>query len=245
MRRRRLRGLALAASAMACGAAASAQVSARERELEARVGAPVEVVVARRDIGARTPVRERSAARLLEQRLVPARYAPPDALTTPADAVGLRTAVPIPAGAYLTAGLLAPPEGQGPADGSPLGPGERAIELTVAGSDDLLAAPAGARVDVLVTTEGPDGGGRTEVALEAVQLLAVRRADEALAEGSGRAAEGPSRGALAATLRVPVRAAVFLAAADGFAREIRLLARPPGDRRTIGGLTASMAAGSP
>jgi pilus assembly protein CpaB len=37
-----------------------------------------------------------------------------------------------------------------------------------------------------------------------------------------------------ATLRVTVRQAVYLTAADNFAREIRLLARPPGDRSAAG-----------
>jgi pilus assembly protein CpaB len=36
---------------------------------------------------------------------------------------------------------------------------------------------------------------------------------------------------VAASLRVTVRQAVFLAAAQSFAREIRLLPRAPGDRR--------------
>jgi pilus assembly protein CpaB len=36
---------------------------------------------------------------------------------------------------------------------------------------------------------------------------------------------------VAATLRVTVRQAVYLAAAQAFAREIRLLARAPGDHR--------------
>ena len=38
-----------------------------------------------------------------------------------------------------------------------------------------------------------------------------------------------------ATLRVTVRQAVYLTAAQNFAREIRLLARAPGDRRRQGG----------
>jgi pilus assembly protein CpaB len=39
---------------------------------------------------------------------------------------------------------------------------------------------------------------------------------------------------VAATLRVSVRQAVYLAAAQAFARELRLLARAPGDRRRTG-----------
>ena len=44
---------------------------------------------------------------------------------------------------------------------------------------------------------------------------------------------------VAATLRVTVRQAVYLAAAGSFAREIRLLARAPGDRRRVGAVSAA------
>ena len=44
---------------------------------------------------------------------------------------------------------------------------------------------------------------------------------------------------VAATLRVTVRQAVYLAAAGSFAREIRLLARAPGDRRREGTVSAA------
>ena len=53
----------------------------------------------------------------------------------------------------------------------------------------------------------------------------------------GTASAGRTR-AVAATLRVSVRQAVDLAAAGSFAREIRLLARAPGDRRRVGALSA-------
>ncbi len=38
-----------------------------------------------------------------------------------------------------------------------------------------------------------------------------------------------------ATLRVSLRQAIYLTAADNFAREIRVLARPPGDHSRAGG----------
>jgi hypothetical protein len=41
-----------------------------------------------------------------------------------------------------------------------------------------------------------------------------------------------------ATLRVTLRQAVYLTAADNFAREIRLLARPPGDHSPAGAAVA-------
>ena len=57
-------------------------------------------------------------------------------------------------------------------------------------------------------------------------MLAARAAPAAAREDAG-----PQ---VAATLRVTVRQAVYLAAAGAFAREIRLLARAPGDRRRAG-----------
>ena len=101
--------------------------------------------------------------------------------------------------------------------------GERAVEVVATGS---AALAAGARVDVLVTRERGSGGGDTELALEDVEVLATRPAPNR-DDGGG----GPQR---AATLRVTVRQAVYLAAAGAFARDIRLLARAPGDHRLAG-----------
>jgi pilus assembly protein CpaB len=92
----------------------------------------------------------------------------------------------------------------------------------------------GARVDVLVTRDGDAGGapGGAELALQDVEVLAARRASVSETPRGGDAS-GPL---VAATLRVGVRQAVFLAAAQSFAREIRLLVRAPGDRRHDGGV---------
>jgi hypothetical protein len=46
--------------------------------------------------------------------------------------------------------------------------------------------------------------------------------------------EAPEANTALATLRVTLRQAVYLTAADNFGREIRLLVRPPGDRSTTG-----------
>ncbi|MFL5826552.1 MAG: hypothetical protein ACJ76V_08525, partial [Thermoleophilaceae bacterium] len=50
---------------------------------------------------------------------------------------------------------------------------------------------------------------------------------------SGGQPADPSKGVSTslATLRVTLRQAVFLTAAQSFARELRLLPRPPGERR--------------
>jgi pilus assembly protein CpaB len=77
----------------------------------------------------------------------------------------------------------------------------------------------------VVSTEPRDGPGRTFVALEGVELLALRPG------GAAHDADGAARTATAtATLRVTLKQAVYLSAAENYAREVRLLPRPPGDR---------------
>jgi pilus assembly protein CpaB len=87
----------------------------------------------------------------------------------------------------------------------------------------------------LVSTEPREGPGRSFLALEDVELLELRA-------GEGRASPTTSRdeggaaapAAAVATLRVTLRQAVYLTAAQNFAREVRLLPRPPGDSRRAG-----------
>lgn len=217
--RRRRRALAMLALALVSGWLAASDVRSRETRARAGVGATTTALVARADIGAGKPV----AGADVELRRVPERFLPPDVLPSAAEAVGLRAAVAIPRGGYVTASALAvgPPDGRGAA----LAPGERAVDVSVSntGADEL--AGAGARVDVLVTT-GKDGGpGRTTLALQDVPLLGVRPAG------------GQDADQLVATLRVTVRQAVYLTAAQNFAQEVRLLPRPQGDRAGAGKLS--------
>ena len=108
----------------------------------------------------------------------------------------------------------------------------------MSGGEALAAAPPGARVDVVVSSERASSGGRSVLALEAVELLGVRPLDG----GGGDGGEGGAAAATTqATLRVSVRQAVYLATAENFASEVRLLVRPPGDRGRVG--AAAVAAG--
>jgi pilus assembly protein CpaB len=218
----RRRGLLLLCFALVCGGLAASQVRQRERRAEAAVGPLVPVVVAKRTLTADRRLRPGD----LGVRRVPARFAPPDVLSASGDLAGARTAVPVAAGGYLTAGVL----GGGAARGSdPLRAGERALEMGVAGGSALASAEPGARVDVLVTSRREDAGGRTFVGLENVELLGLRAAngEGATTDGSPGAAATPTA---LATLRVSARQAVYLTAAANFAQELRLVVRPPGDR---------------
>jgi pilus assembly protein CpaB len=217
--------------ALACGALAASEVSDRVSEVEGRIGAPVPVVVAARDIEPGAEL-DRGDLRLSQ---VPQRFAPPDAPTSPDQAVGLRTAGAVAAGSPITAGVVGTAvDGDSP---GALRRGERAAEVAVAGGASLAeTAVPGARVDVIVSTDPGDGPGSSFVALEDVELLA-------LAPGGGAggapldADPTAAAGSAIATLRTTLRQAVYLTAAQSYAREVRLLPRPPGDRRRIGRAT--------
>jgi pilus assembly protein CpaB len=66
-----------------------------------------------------------------------------------------------------------------------------------------------------------------------VELLALRSGTSGAA-GGGEQDGAAARAGAVATLRVGLRQAVYLTAAQNFAREVRLLPRPPGDRRRLG-----------
>lgn len=225
--RRRRAGLLLAL-ALACGGLAASEVNGLVRDVEGRVGAPVPVLVAARDIAPGTELSTRDVA----VREVPRRFAPPDAFADPPDVAGAVPVAPLARGSYLTAAALGARATESERGGV-LRRGERAVEVGVAGVEGIAGSGASAgRVDVLVSTEPRDGAGRTFLALQDVELLDLRGADEATAADPGD--EGAPSAAAVATLRVTLRQAVYLTAAGNFAREVRLLARPPGDRGRSG-----------
>jgi pilus assembly protein CpaB len=229
---RRRRGLLLLSIALASGGLAASEVRDRERRAAERLGPEVEVLVAARDLRAGSRV-GRGALAL---RRVPARFVPPGALPSPAGVVGARIAVPVRAGGYLDAGLFASTEDG--REGGAVRRGERAVTVEVSGGAAAAGLTPGARVDVLVSTETGAGGGRTVMALAGAELLRVGEAGGGAYADPANAEPSPAGPTALATLRVTVRQAIYLTAADNFAGEIRLLARPPGDHARAGGAVA-------
>jgi pilus assembly protein CpaB len=228
----------LLALALACGGLAASRVQTRESQVEAAVGPLVPVLVTRADVAAGETLKPQQLA----IRQVPERFVPTDALASPDQVAGQRISGALAAGGYVTAGALqsagGPGDGQN-APGAPVRSGERSVDVAVAGGAELAGAPPGTRVDVIVTTEPRGGGssasagGRTYLALQSVELLGAKPADGA-SGGAGAAGDGAAaHAATTATLRVTLRQAVFLTAAQSFAREIRLLVRAPGDKRAV------------
>ena len=158
---------------------------------------------------------DRIDPRKLVVRHVPARFAPHGTFASPHELAGQRASAAVPAGADVTASALT--DTTASTTGAPVAKGERVAEVLAAGPPDLITA--GTRVDVLVTREPrPGAPGGTDLALQDVEVLAATPAP---------ADSGPPR--IAASLRVTLRQAVYLAAAQSFARELRLLPRSPGD----------------
>lgn len=172
------------------------------------------VLVAASDLEAGRGLDPATIAEKLEVRRVPVRFAPPDALTAPAEAVGLVPAGPVPAGSYLLAGQLHPPRGReaGPA----LGRGRRPVEIAVTGVGALTslgAQPVGSKVDVVVTAEPEgSGSGRTYVAAPAVPLLGI---------GAGGA--GSNGESTTVTLGLTKSQALRLITAESFARRVTVI----------------------
>ena len=205
---RRRRALLLLGLAVVLGGLAWTDVARREAALRRQLGPAVRVVVARVDLGAGRKVR----AADLALREVPARYAPVGAAELPEMLVGRRLAAAVPRGGFLGAGQI---ETAVTTPGPQVRRGERAADVVAVGAASLVVP--GVRVDVLVTR---DGGG-TQLALQDVEVLAAAPAPDAAAGRPGERVQ--------ATLRVRLQEAVFLAAAQSFAREVRLLPRAAGD----------------
>jgi len=221
---RRRRAFLLGGLALLLGALAASDVAGREAALERRIGPLVPVVVTRAQVPAGTAF----DLDALAVRRVPARFAPAGAATAPGELAGLRAGVDVPAGADVGVGMVDRGEQTG-ATGAPVRPGERVAELVAAGSPELIQP--GGRVDVVVTRGGDEGSaGATQLALEDVEVLSALPADPA-APGEGPAAGGAALPRVVASLRVTLRQAVYLAAAQAFATELRLLPRAPGDDR--------------
>jgi pilus assembly protein CpaB len=212
---RRRRAAVLLGLALLLGGLAASDVAGREAALRRAIGPTVPVVVVRNRLAAG----DAFDVRHLAIRRVPARFAPAMAYGSTSALAGTRAAVALEAGEDV--GSSSVDDGTRAA-GAPVRVGERVAELVARGSAELIRA--GSRVDVLVTRERGDGSGATTVALEDAEVLTARAAS---GEEDGSAAGDR----VAVSLRVTVRQAVYLAAAQSFARELRLLPRAADDRR--------------
>ena len=228
---RRRRGIVILGLAATCGGLAASSVDRYADDVAAQVGPLRPVVVASRDLPRGTLINALTARDSLALRRVPARFAPAAALHAPGQAVGYRTLVSLGAGDYVGESQLGIARRRRPQEHRPAG---RLVEVGVTGATGIAAAlRPGAVVDVLVTTEGSGATPRTYLALQRVELVGFR------GDGGRSAAD---EGDATATLRVTLRQAVTLTAAQNFAREVRLVPRARGDAQRVGPIAVSSAA---
>jgi Flp pilus assembly protein CpaB len=212
---RRARALAFLIAAVICAILAATVAGRYRARIEARYGPLRPVVVATAELAVGEPISVERARVAMAVRRVPTRFIPPDALNSPADALGRAPGATIPAGSYVLGAQLAVPRPkEPPAPG--VGAGLRPVQITVAGAEALTvggAAPEGRLVDVVVSRQA--GLGRSasaHIAASGVKLLALA------------APAGPGE-PWSATLAVTEQQALSLIAAQSAGREIRLLPR--------------------
>jgi Flp pilus assembly protein CpaB len=213
---RRTRALAFLGLALVTAALAAGIADSYGSRVANGYGPLRQVVIAAKSLKAESALRPVDIASGLEVRRVPARFVPAGALHNPREALGLALAIGLEPGSYLVASQLRAGETRRESVGA-LGPSRRPVEIAVSGAEAMLAtgtSVAGAKVDVIVTTEPSGSGpGRTYVAVAAVPLLAL---------GPGADGPGPG-GTAAATLALTERQALRLIAAESFARKLTLL----------------------
>lgn len=153
---------------------------------------------------------ELGAETQLSLRVVPVRFAPPDALSDPADAIGERLQTAIPAGAFVTRSILS---------GSDASPGrfklrrsERAISVEAVVSPLGERLSAGDRVDLFASGFGGDQS--TVALISGAEVLDV--------------ADGSAAGRARPTLRLASDQVAAVVRADVFAHELRAVVRPVG-----------------
>jgi Flp pilus assembly protein CpaB len=218
---RRGRAAVFGVVAIACAALAAMVADSYGTSVASQYGELRPVLVASRDLPRGEVIGADYLGRRLEVRRVPASFVPPDALATLGDAVGRAPAAPVPAGSYLLDAQLEQPRRRRPGNEPAIANGLRPVEIAVTGAEALAAtghSPEGTRVDIVVTTE-PDVGddGRTFVAAEAVELLALTQSGGVGGDDIGGT---PS---WSATLALTRDQALRLIEAENFARQVRLM----------------------
>ncbi|MEX0992672.1 MAG: SAF domain-containing protein [Solirubrobacterales bacterium] len=232
-RPRRFRFLLLGGASLLCGGVAASIVQDHESRVRSQVGPLIPVLVAAREIP-RGKLLGPSDANRVVQRRIPARFVPRGALRTVSQALGYRALAPLAVGDYVTSSVLAAPSA-GSAE-TRLGATDkgRLVQVAVAGGAFVLEqTPPGSLVDVLVTSDR-GGAPRTYLALQRVRLAqAAPPGDRTSTSGTDQASDA------VATLRVSLRQAIVLTAAQNFAREVRLVPRSDGDRRLLSPLAVT------
>ena len=215
----RARAAAFAVGALACAGLSAAVAGSAQAPVGGGFGELRSVVVTTAPLEPGAVIGRKETEALLAERRVPESFVPPDALSSPLEALGRKVATTLPPGSYLTGSAFKLRTGGGsqPPGGAPRG--STPVEITVRGAGALAVAKVrpGDLVDVVVSGDsapGPDTA-RTYVAAAGVQLLDLREA---------RAEPGLDSDRWIATLALTREQALRLIRAESVAAQVRLLA---------------------
>ncbi len=170
-------------------------------------GATSVILVADRTITRGQSFSEETLAEFVRTRVIPATYAPADAVTDEQELIGLQAVSDVGEGAYITRSVVASDERAGRFR---LRRGERAVSVAVRAAPDGAELSAGTIVDLVAS--GLDGAPQSELLLRDAEILQST-------EASGESADARI------TVRVAVGQVASLVRADVFARELRALKR--------------------
>ena len=170
-------------------------------------GATSVILVADRTITRGQSFSEETLAEFVRTRVVPATYAPADAVADEQELIGLHAVSDVGEGAYITRSVVASDERAGRFR---LRRGERAVSVAVRAAPDGAELSAGTIVDLVAS--GLDGAPQSELLLRDAEILQST-------EASGESADARI------TVRVAVGQVASLVRADVFARELRALKR--------------------
>lgn len=216
---RRRRALFFGLAAAAASLVAVVLVNGYSSSVADSYGRLRPVVVLSRDFAEGHAITPRLAESGLEVRQVPELFVPTGSITSPELALGLEPVTTLPAGSYLAANLIRPPE-SGKEKKPKVAAGRHPVELSVSGAGALAEVSGqGSQVDLLVTNENSNGsGGRTTVAAARVPLLAIGQ--------TGQSDLGPDLSNV--TVALTRREALVLVEAQTFARRLTILPSGPG-----------------
>lgn len=170
-------------------------------------GATRSILVAAAPISPGQTISAESLPGLVESRVIPAAYAPVDAITEEQELIGMRSVTDIGEGVFITRAVIASSKRAG---GFRLRRGERAVSVDVRSAPDGAELIAGTIVDLVAS--GFDGAPQSEMLLRDAEIL--QSTDATADDADARI-----------TVRVAVSQAAELIRADVFAREVRALKR--------------------
>lgn len=188
-------------------------------DVSKQVGPKVEILELTAPVSAYQPI----TASMLGEVAVPAKWAPPNALRDPSQAVGLVSDINLPGGTELEQSMLNPP----PA----LAPGQREIAIMVDAETGVAGQiTPGSQVDIVATYQGNNQGvhSSARVIVPDAKVLDVGSPTTTGGSASGSSAPSSQSQVVPVTFALTPDQVLAVSYAESFAQKVRLSLVAPG-----------------